>query len=126
MKKVMAVNCGSSSVKFKLYEMPEETVICSGIVERIGHDDAIFTIKYEDKKDTVIIPVKDHAVAVENVLNALIEKSIIKSLDDIKAVGHRVVQGGDKYDKSVIITDDVINDIENLKEWFLWINFKEK
>ena len=45
MKKVMAVNCGSSSVKFKLYEMPEETVICSGIVERIGHDDAIFTIK---------------------------------------------------------------------------------
>ena len=46
MKKVMAVNCGSSSVKFKLYEMPEETVICSGIVERIGHDDAIFTIKY--------------------------------------------------------------------------------
>ena len=57
MKKVMAVNCGSSSVKFKLYEMPEETVICSGIVERIGDDDAIFTIKYEDKKDTVIIPV---------------------------------------------------------------------
>ena len=114
MKKVMAVNCGSSSVKFKLYEMPEETVICSGIVERIGHDDAIFTIKYEDKKDTVIIPVKDHAVAVENVLNALIEKSIIKSLDDIKAVGHRVVQGGAYFDKSEPWNDDTYSKVESL------------
>ena len=72
MKKVMAVNAGSSSLKFKLYEMPEETVICSGIVERIGFDDAIFQIKYNGEKHVTVQPVKNHSEAVELLLNALI------------------------------------------------------
>lgn len=114
MEKVMSVNCGSSSVKFKLYEMPEEIVICSGIVERIGHEDGIFTIKYNGEKDTVVIPVPDHAYAVKKIVDALISKNIIKSLDEIKAVGHRVVQGGSYFKESVLWNDDTVKKVESL------------
>lgn len=114
MKKVMAVNCGSSSLKFKLFDMPEETVICSGIIERIGHDDAIFTLKHESKKETKIVPVKDHAVGVKLVLDSLLSENIIKSYDEIKATGHRVVQGGSFYKDSVLFDDDVVKNIEAL------------
>lgn len=114
MEKVMSVNCGSSSVKFKLYEMPEEKVICSGIVERIGHEDGIFTIKYNGEKDTVVIPVPDHGYAVKKIVDALISKSIIKSLDEIKAVGHRVVQGGSYFKESVLWNDDTVKKVESL------------
>lgn len=114
MEKVMSVNCGSSSVKFKLYEMPEEKVICSGIVERIGHEDGIFTIKYNGEKDTVIIPVPDHGYAVKKIVDALISKNIIKSLDEIKAVGHRVVQGGSYFKESVLWNDDTVKKVESL------------
>lgn len=114
MAKVMAVNCGSSSFKFKLYEMPEEKVITSGIVERIGHDDAIFTIKFNGEKDTKVVPVKDHGVAVKIVMDALIEKGIIKSLDEIKATGHRVVQGGPYFKDSALFNEDTYSKIESL------------
>lgn len=114
MEKVMSVNCGSSSVKFKLYEMPEEEVICSGIVERIGHEDGIFTIKYNGEKDTVVIPVPDHGYAVKKIVDALISKKIIKSLDEIKAVGHRVVQGGSYFKESVLWNDDTVKKVESL------------
>ena len=114
MEKVMAVNCGSSSFKFKLYDMPEETVICSGIVERIGHDDGIFTIKYNGEKETKVLPVADHGYAVKIVVDAMLEKQIIKSIDEIKATGHRVVQGGAYFDRSVVFNDDVYAKIESL------------
>ena len=114
MEKVMAVNCGSSSFKFKLYDMPEETVICSGIVERIGHDDGIFTIKYNGEKETKVLPVADHGYAVKIVVDAMLEKQIIKTIDEIKATGHRIVQGGAYFDKSVIFNDDVYQKIESL------------
>lgn len=114
MEKVMAVNCGSSSFKFKLYDMPEETVICSGIVERIGHDDGIFTIKYNGEKETKVLPVSDHGYAVKIVVDAMLEKQIIKTIDEIKATGHRIVQGGAYFDKSVIFNDDVYQKIESL------------
>ena len=114
MEKVMAVNCGSSSVKFKLYDMPEEKVLCSGIVERIGHDDGIFTIKYNGLKDTKILPVKDHAVAVQLVANGLVEKGIIKNINEIKALGHRVVQGGSYFSHSVLWTEDTVKKVTSL------------
>ena len=114
MAKVMSVNCGSSSVKFKLYEMPEEKVLCSGIVERIGHDDAIFTIKHNGEKDTKVLPVKDHGFAVDIVVKGMIEKGIIKSLDEIKAVGHRVVQGGSYFSHSVLWNDDTVQKVASL------------
>lgn len=114
MAKVMAVNAGSSSLKFKLYEMPEERVLCCGIADRIGHNDGIFCIKYNGKQDRVILPILDHKVGVELLLKALVEKKIIKSLDEIKAIGHRIVQGGKYFSKSVPFTKDVEKKIESL------------
>ena len=114
MAKVMAVNCGSSSVKFKLYEMPEEKVLCSGIVERIGHDDGIFTIKYNGEKDTKTLPVPDHGYAVDIVAQGMIEKGIINHLDEIKAIGHRVVQGGSYFSHSVLWNEDTVKKVESL------------
>lgn len=114
MEKIMSVNAGSSSLKFKLYEMPNERVITSGIAERIGHDDAIFTIKYGENKDTCILPILNHSTAVELLLKALIEKKILNSIDEIKAIGHRIVQGGKYFSKSEIVTEDVVEKVRSL------------
>jgi acetate kinase len=100
MAKVMAVNAGSSSLKYKLFEMPEEKVICSGIVDRIGHDDGIFKIKFNGESHQDILPIKDHAQGVELILNAIKKYQIVKSFDEIECVGHRIVQGG-KYFQQV-------------------------
>lgn len=114
MKKVMAVNAGSSSLKFKLFDMPEENVICSGIVERIGFEDAIFQIKYNGEKYQEITPVKDHAFAVKLLLDGLIKFNIINSYDEIKATGHRIVQGGSYFNSSAIINEENKEKIKSL------------
>ena len=114
MAKVMTINSGSSSLKFKLYEMPEEKVICSGICERIGLSDGIFTIKYNGLKDTTTPVFKDHAAAAKCVVEALLNKGIIKSFDDIEAIGHRVVQGGKYFSKSAYFDKDTEQKIESL------------
>ncbi len=116
MSKIIAVNAGSSSLKFQLFEMNDESVITSGVVERIGFEDAIFTIKHDGEKDVKTLPMKDHTEAVQLLLDALIEKGIVTSLDEIKGVGHRVVQGGTYYNKSVIIDDLVASRIDELKQ----------
>ena len=112
--KVMAVNAGSSSLKFKLYLMPEEKVICKGIADRIGHDDGIFEIKHDNGSKRVITPLPDHAVAVELLLQNLISEKIISSLDEISGVGHRIVQGGSYFSGSVLFDDDAEAKIESL------------
>ena len=113
MSKIMAVNAGSSSLKFKLFEMPEEKVICSGIADRIGHEDAIFAIKPAGKeKNETICSIPDHAVAVEMLLEALIDEGIVSSLDEIKGVGHRIVQGGAYFSHSEIFDKKVEEKIE--------------
>lgn len=114
MKKILVVNAGSSSLKYKLYEMPEEQVICSGIAERIGHEDAIFRIKFNGDSIRTILPILDHTKAVELLLDALISQKIITSLKEIKAVGHRVVQGGKYYSHSVLFDDEVAQRVEEL------------
>ena len=114
MAKIMAVNAGSSSLKFKLYEMPEEKVLCSGNAERIGHEDAIFGIKWNGQSEKTILPILDHAKAVELVVNAMIEKGIVSSMDEIKGVGHRVVQGGKYFSKSELFNKDTEDKIESL------------
>lgn len=114
MAKVMAVNAGSSSLKFKLFEMPEEKVLCSGNEERIGHEDAIFGIKWNGHEEKTVLPILDHASAVTLLVKALVEKGIVKSMDEIVAVGHRVVQGGKYFSKSEILTKDVEDRIESL------------
>lgn len=114
MSKIMTINSGSSSLKFKLYEMPEEKVICSGNCERIGLKDGIFTIRFDGKKEQTYPVFPNHAVAARTVLEALLSKGIIKDFSDIKAMGHRVVQGGKYFSKSALFTDETEKKIESL------------
>ena len=114
--KIMAVNAGSSSIKFQLLEMPQEVVIASGVMERIGLDEGIFTIKYDGKKEETHPVLKDHAVGVDLLLKSLIEKGILKSLDEIAGVGHRVVQGGEYFKDSALVDDTVVEKISELAD----------
>lgn len=118
MSKTIAINAGSSSLKWKLFAMPEETVVASGIVERVGLHDSIFSIKYNDgQKYEEIVDIPDHEVAVEMLLKQLKELSIIESFDEITGVGHRVVAGGEIFSESALVDDKVIEDIESLAEF---------
>lgn len=116
MSKIIAINAGSSSLKFQLFDMPEETVLTKGLVERIGMDNSIFTISVDGEKKTEIIDIPDHAVAVKMLLEKLTEFNIIKDFNEIDGVGHRVVHGGEKFSDSVLLTDELINDIDQLSE----------
>lgn len=115
MSKTMAINAGSSSLKWKLFEMPAEEVVASGIVERIGLKDSIFTIKYNDgQRYEEILDIDNHEIAVQMLLEKMNELNIIESLDEITGVGHRVVAGGEIYADSIVIDEKVIGDIEKL------------
>jgi len=116
MSKIIAINAGSSSLKFQLFDMPEETVLTKGLVERIGMDNSIFTISVDGEKKTEVTDIPDHAVAVKMLLEKLIEFNIIKDFNEIDGVGHRVVHGGEKFSDSVVLTDEVIKDIDQLSE----------
>lgn len=118
MSKTIAINCGSSSLKWQLYNMPEEEVIAKGIVERIGLKDSIFSIKYDNgQKYEDVLDINDHGIAVKMLLDKLIELNILSSYDEITGVGHRIVQGGKYFDKSVIIDEDVVAKIEELADF---------
>jgi acetate kinase len=114
MYKVMAVNAGSSSLKYKLFEMPEEKVLCSGLADRIGHEDGIFKIKYAGKEVKQILPIPDHAVGVKLVFEALTKYGIVSDLKEIKCVGHRIVQGGKYFSHSVDFDKDTEEKITKL------------
>jgi acetate kinase len=116
MAKVIAINAGSSSLKFQLFEMPAEDVLTAGLVERIGLDKAVFTISVNGEKITETTDIPDHAVAVKILLSKLTELGIIGSLDEIEGIGHRVVHGGEKFDDSVLITPETMKEIEELSE----------
>ena len=112
--KILSVNAGSSSLKFQLYEMPEEEVLISGYFERIGLDNSFYTIKINGEKIKKECELKDHTSAFKKLVDELIDNNVIESFDEIKGVGHRIVQGADHYDKSVVATDEVIEDIKSL------------
>ena len=114
--KIIAVNAGSSSLKFQLLDMPEERVITSGLVERIGYENAVFKIEVNGKKEIIETNIPDHKVAVHLLLDGLIDYGIIGSLDEINGVGHRVVQGGEIFKDSTIITDEVVEQIRGLND----------
>ena len=114
--KIMAVNAGSSSLKFQLLEMPSEHVIITGIIERIGIGNSVIKIKANGTKVQELVEVKDHSVGVELVLRKLIELKAISSIDEIDGVGHRVVHGGEKFSDSIVITDEVIKAIEDVSD----------
>lgn len=116
MAKIIAINAGSSSFKFQLFEMPSEEVITKGLVERIGMKDSIFTITVNGEKQKETLDIPDHNVAVEMLLNKLTDLKIIGSLNEIEGVGHRVVHGGEEFADSVLITDEVLQKIEELSE----------
>ncbi|MDD3186912.1 MAG: acetate kinase [Bacilli bacterium] len=112
--KILSVNAGSSSLKFQLFEMPEEEVLISGNFERIGIDGSFYTIKLDGDKIKKEINLPDHKVAFEILVKELIDNKIVSSLEEIKGIGHRVVQGGSYFDKTEIVTEDIISKIDEL------------
>ena len=115
--KIISINAGSSSLKYSLFNMDDESVISSGVFERIGIDGSKYTIKFNGEKIEQEIEMVTHTDAVKILLEKLVDLGIIKSLDEISGVGHRIVHGGSKYSESVMINDQVVEDIENLKEF---------
>ena len=109
--KILVLNCGSSSLKYQLINMETEEVLASGKYERIGEDEAFITHKVNGQKIEIKHPAKTHEEAVDFTLKQLInpEYKVIDSLDEISAIGHRLVHGGEKINKSVIITDEVVD-----------------
>ena len=116
MSKILAVNAGSSSLKFQVLEMPNEEVITVGLIERIGLEDGMFKIEFGDEKVKMTTDIPNHTVAVELLMNALMDHNIVASFDEISGVGHRVVHGGEKFDKSVVVTPETLATIEGLSE----------
>ncbi|MGS0971949.1 MAG: acetate kinase [Candidatus Izemoplasmataceae bacterium] len=114
--KIMAVNAGSSSLKFQLLHMPEEDVIVSGIVERIGLEKPLIKLKMNGDTFKETLKIKNHSEAVKMLLELLVEKGFVKRVDEIDGVGHRVVHGGEKFTDSVVITKEVIKAIEEVSD----------
>ncbi len=112
--KILSVNAGSSSLKFQLYEMPEEEVLISGLMERIGMERSFYTIKINGEKIKKEVDLKNHEEAFKTLVKELEENNVVNSLDDIKGIGHRIVQGGDYFDKIVVIDSEVLSKIEEL------------
>jgi acetate kinase len=117
--KVLVINCGSSSLKYQVLDMQNESLMCKGLVERIGIDGSVINhTKIGMDKVVKEVPMKDHKDAIAQVLDAVQnpEYGVVKSMDEIGAVGHRVVHAGEKYAESVLITDDVIKALEECVE----------
>ena len=117
MAKTMAINAGSSSLKFQLFEMPAETVIAKGQVERIGFENAVFTLKFNDQNVRLTQTIANHEEAINLLLAQLKLTGIVDDLTDITGVGHRVVAGGEWFNQSVIVDDEVLHKIEQLADY---------
>lgn len=118
MKKILVINCGSSSLKFQLYNVENDNyeVVSKGIAERIGMENSVIKIQYGDSpKQEHLMPMPTHSEAIRGVFKFLLNGAL-KSMDELSAVGHRVVQGGDIFTQSVLIDDKVIADIESLSD----------
>ncbi len=116
MVKIIAINAGSSSLKFQLLQMPEELVITKGIIERIGLKDPIFSMDTKGEKIKLIKPIANHQEAVAILLQMLITQNAVKSLEEIDGIGHRLVHGGEEFSDSVLIDDQTIEKFEKLSD----------
>ena len=117
--KVLVINCGSSSLKYQLFDMTDETVLAKGLIERIGMDGSILThCPGELDKVVITADIPNHAVALQMVMAALVSEKhgVLKSMDEISAIGHRVVHGGEKFASSVLITSEVMRALEECVE----------
>ena len=112
--KILSVNAGSSSLKFQLYEMPEEKVLISGVFERIGIENSFYTVKINGEKVEKKVELPNHKVAFQILIDELKENNVVEDLSEIKGIGHRVVQGGAYFDKTEVVTEDVISKIDEL------------
>lgn len=113
---ILVLNAGSSSLKYQFIEMPSQTVKCVGIIERIGMDDAIFTHEKSNSKHTEILAILSHEIGLKKIAKTLMDAKIgvIHAVDEIEAVGHRVVHGGSKFSKTVIVDQEVKDNIRDL------------
>ena len=114
MTKTIAINAGSSSLKWQLYQMPEEKVLAKGLIERIGLKDSISTVKFDGRSEQQVLDIENHTLAVKILLDDLIRFNIIKTYDEITGVGHRVVAGGEYFKESTVVEGDVLEKIEEL------------
>ena len=115
--KILSVNAGSSSLKFSLFELPEGKELISGNFEKIGIGNSFYSVKIDGEKIKREVDLKDHSVAVKYLIEELISNKVIESLEDLDGVGHRMVHGGQKFSKSVVITDEVIEACEECIEF---------
>lgn len=111
---ILSVNAGSSSLKFTGFEMPSEDVLISGVFERIGIENSFYTIKLNGEKIKKEVDLSNHKVAFELLIKELIDNKIVNSLDEIKGVGHRIVQGGAYFDRTVLADSDAVSKIDEL------------
>ncbi|MBU3011689.1 acetate kinase [Polaribacter vadi] len=113
---ILVLNAGSSSLKYQVIEMPQENVKCVGLVERIGMQDAIFTHEKGGEKSTETLPILNHEIGLQKVAKALLDNNVgvINTVDEIEAVGHRVVHGGNKFSKTTIVNKEVKDNIRDL------------
>jgi len=114
MSKTIAINAGSSSLKWQLYLMPEEKVLAKGLIERIGLKDSISTVKFDGHEEKQVLDITDHTQAVKILLDDLMRFDIIASYDEITGVGHRVVAGGEYFKDSALVDEEVIQKVEEL------------
>ena len=114
MSKTIAINAGSSSLKWQLYLMPEEKVLAKGLIERIGLKDSISTVKFDGRTEKQVLDIADHTQAVKILLDDLMRFNIIASFDEITGVGHRVVAGGEYFKDSALVDEEVIQKVEEL------------
>ena len=113
---ILVLNAGSSSLKYQVIEMPSQNVKCVGLVERIGMEDAIFNHEINDEKLTETLPILNHEIGLQKIAKTLLDKQIgvLNSVNEIKAVGHRVVHGGSKFSQTVIVNQEVKDNIRDL------------
>lgn len=114
--KILAVNAGSSSFKFKLLELPERKELASGLFEKVGIDGSFYTIKYNGEKITKEVSLPNHLEAVKILMEELVNMGIINSLQEIEGVGHRIAHGGQEYTESVVLTEEVLEGIDRYTE----------
>lgn len=112
--KILSINAGSSSLKFTLFDFPEKKELMSGNFEKIGVGNSFYKIKVNGEKIERSIDMKDHSDAVKLLMDELLANKVIDNLEDIDGIGHRIVQGADRYNKSVLIDEKVIADIDEL------------
>ena len=113
---ILVLNAGSSSLKYQVIEMPSQNVKCVGLIERIGMEDAIFTHEKNNDKQSKVLPIKNHEIGLQKIAKTLLDSKIgvISSVDEIEAVGHRVVHGGSKFSKTTIVNQEVKDNIRDI------------